>query len=329
MKNFETQHPGDLVVPGIMRTLSSLGYHTAIYSPLNWTGESDPDMFRELGFQQQTYPPLLASGEDPSDWKAVRIRRDLGALNVMKQDLEQWLTKGDRFATVFFPQIGHVPWPDAPQNGDEKDIPKRGRAVLARQDAWLGELLRLLERHRQLEQTLIVFVGDHGIRLAHEDQSAAIANTIDDYSFHVPLVIYAPGALDHTEMIPWATSHIDVAPTLLDLLGIEEELALEQGTAIGNPDLVNRTTYLLARHSLRADGYYSNGRFFMWNYNSDLVAVNVRMHFDPSDFVPRNSPTHLEVTHSIARMVGLQQVWGTQFSQKESLRKHLYSSPDH
>ncbi len=330
MKSFERQHP-DMAVPGIMHTLSSLGYHTATYAPATWGGELDPEMFRELGFQQEVYPDSgslssLASGYDLSDWKGTRVGRDVAGLNLMKLDLERWLTKGDKFAAVFLPQIGHAPWPDAPQSGDENNIPKRGRAILARQDAWLGELLQLLERHRQLQQTLIVIVGDHGIRMRYEDPSSGVGTTIDDYGFHVPLTIYAPQALDNTEMISWATSHIDVAPTLLDLLGIEQGRDFEQGTAIWNPDLVKRTTYFFALHTLGADGYYSNGRFFMWSHNSDLVATNVRMHFDPSDFVLRDSPTYLEVTRSIARMVGLQQVWATQFGQKESLRKHLYTS---
>ncbi len=333
MKSFERQHP-DMVVPGIMHTLSSLGYHTATYAPAAWGGELAPEMYRELGFQQEVFPDSgslssLASGNDLSDWKGMRVGRDVAALNLMKLDLERWLTKGDKFAAVFLPQIGHAPWPDAPQSGEENNIPKRGRAILARQDAWLGELLQLLERHRQLQQTLIVIVGDHGIRMRYEDPSSAVGTTIDEYGFHVPLTIYAPQALDNTEMISWATSHLDVAPTLLDLLGIEQGRDFEQGMAIWNPDLVKRTTYFFALHTLGADGYYSNGRFFMWSHNSDLVATNVRMHFDTSDFVLRDSPTYLEVTRSIARMVGLQQVWATQFGQKESLRKHLYSSSAH
>lgn len=338
MKSFERQHP-DMVVPGIMHTLSSLGYHTATYAPATWTGwvgggELDPEMYRELGFQREVFPDSaslssLASGEDPLGWKAMRVARDVAALNLMKQDLERWLTKGDKFAAVFLPQIGHAPWPDDPQNAEEKDIAKRGRAILARQDAWLGELLQLLERHQQLEKTLIVVVGDHGIRMRYEDPSSAVGTTIDEYAFQVPLTIYAPQALDNTEMISWATSHIDVAPTLLDLLGIEQGREFEQGTAIWNPDLVKRTTYFFALHTLGADGYYSNGRFFMWSHNSDLVANNASMHFNPSDFVPRDSLTHLEVSRSIARMVGLQQVWATQFGQKESLRKHLYGGPAH
>jgi phosphoglycerol transferase MdoB-like AlkP superfamily enzyme len=325
MKSFERQHP-DMVVPGIMHILSSLGYHTATYAPATWGGELDPEMFQELGFQQEVFPHSLAGGYDLSDWKGMRVGRDVAALNLMKEDLEHWLTNGDKFAAVFLPQIGHAPWPDDSQSGGENDIRKRGRAILARQDAWLGELLQLLERRRQLQQTLIVIVGDHGIRMRYEDPSNALGTTIDEYGFHVPLTIYAPQALEKTEMISWATSHIDVAPTLLDLLGIEQGRDFEQGTAIWNPDLVNRTTYFFALHTLGADGYYSNGHFYMWSHNSDLVGANVRMHFDPNDFVPRDSPTYLEVTRSIARMAGLQQVWATQFGQKESLRNHLYSS---
>ena len=55
---------------------------------------------------------------------------------------------------------------------------------------------------------------------------------IDAYSFHVPLLVYAPEALRSTSNIASLTSHIDIQPTVLDLLGLEKGREFEQGSPI-------------------------------------------------------------------------------------------------
>jgi arylsulfatase A-like enzyme len=138
---------------------------------------------------------------------------------------------------------------------------------------------------------------------------------IDEYSFHVPLLIYAPQALNHPETVPWITSHIDVVPSLLDLLGIERERDSEQGSPIWDSRLQERTTFFFANHFCGADAYYSNGQFFMRSAVSDTVYQNDCLHFDASHAVPPTSPRYAEVTAAIRRMVGLQETWAATLGQ--------------
>jgi hypothetical protein len=320
---FNDQHP-DLAVPGVIRKLSELGYDTAMYSPFDFEGEPDADMYRELGFQRQVYPKNL-----PVAWKVfktsleTRLASDTAALSLLKRDLERNLAEGHRFAYLFAPQVSHGPWQglDLKRNGQEQDAAKQGRGLLEIPDRWLGEIMQLLERHDQLEQTVIVVVGDHGVRTRQEDPTFA-GGIFGDYSFHVPLVIYAPRAVDHMERIPWITSHIDISPTVLQLLGVDPSFA--QGTPIWDSDLAKRTTYFFARSLSGADGYHSNGRFFMWSHVSDTVYENTRMSFDTVTPVPRRSSIYDEVTSSIRRMAGLEEVWATRSSQAKAVRNHLY-----
>lgn len=326
VRPFEEQHP-DMMVPGLMRTLSALGYHTSVYSPMLQRLSLDKEMFQALGVQQVIYPPdALVPPETRQDqraaWGKRRVARDEATLNLMKQDLERCLTEGQHFAAVFLPQIGHIPYPNVPQNSGEKDLRKQARPVLAMQDAWLGELLQLLERHQQLEQTVIILVGDHGVRTQNEDSSFP-PGMIDEYTFHVPLFLYVPQVLNRTVAIPWVTSHIDVAPTVLDLLGIEEGREFEQGAPIWNADLAKRKTYFFANPAFGADGYYSDGRFYMWNHMSDSVYQKLTPHFETSDLV-KGKLSLAEVTLSLTRMVALQQVWVTHFDQSKTIRNHLF-----
>jgi len=167
-------------------------------------------------------------------------------------------------------------------------------------------------------------VGDHGLRTSEEDP--VVNGMINEISFRVPLLIYAPAALHQTVSIPWLTSHIDVAPTVLDLLGVETGREFEQGAPIWTPDIANRQTYFFAQTLFGTDGYYSSGRFYMRNDMSDTVYENSIQHFDTSDIIPKSSPQHETVSVALARMVGLQQVVATRFCQSHAIRDHIFEA---
>jgi phosphoglycerol transferase MdoB-like AlkP superfamily enzyme len=309
--SFEQQYP-HLVVPGIMRLLSATGYETANYSPYASTQEPDEQMYQAVGFRRQLVArPKASSADLPANrlaaWNVMRSH-DSEALILLKKDVGDWIVRGQRFAVAFLPLEGHGPWPDVNPDKHLTSIVERGRAIIAMQDSFLGELVTLLENHQRLERTIIVVTADHGVRTHVEDPSFQ-GGMIDDYSFHVPLLIYAPQALHSTERVSWLTSHIDIQPTVLDLLGIEQGRDFEQGSPIWDPRLAQRTTFFFANHFLGADGYYSDGEFFMRSPLSDSVYQNDRLHFTASDMVTTASASDQRVTDTMRRMVGLQQRW--------------------
>ncbi len=335
-RNFFQEHP-DLIVPGLIRTLSGLGYDTAVYSPYDFRGELDHEMYTAVGFQRQVYPQIdqrafdaqvrantkrirFGWGETPLE---TRTTLDIATLGLLKRDMEQDLVHGRRFAYLFAPQVSHGPWPDSQRNGEGRNVIRDGRAVLEIPDQWLGDIMQLLERYNQLDRTVIVVVGDHGVRSREEDPTFA-GNLFGEYSFHVPLVIYAPMAVDHEEKIPWITSHIDIAPTVGSLLGVEPKQNVEQGTPIWDPDLAKRTTYFLAQGYLGTDGFYSKGKFFMWSHVTDTVSENTRMNFDTVKLVGRDSSTYDEVTRPIRYINGLDEVLATRFDPSNSVKNLMY-----
>lgn len=60
-----------------------------------------------------------------------------------------------------------------------------------------------------------------------------------------------------------------MAPAVLDLLGVSTGREFEEGSAIWNPSLADRTTYFFALQAFGADGLHADGRFFMWNQMTD------------------------------------------------------------
>ncbi|MGB7750384.1 MAG: sulfatase-like hydrolase/transferase, partial [Candidatus Acidiferrales bacterium] len=295
--------------------LNSAGYRTAVFSPLREPGIPDAALFEALAFSRQFYPEApLSSGNQAPSWQQQRIAADLSTLHLLESQLDQWAKQRQPFAAAFLPQIAHSPYPDGKSGDTAAELQERGQAILQIQDAWLGELMDLLRKDGQLDNTIIVVVGDHGLRALSENPDMR-RGTIDETAFHVPLLLYAPRALDHTERISWLTSHIDLVPTILDLLGAKNNRESEQGTAIWNPALADRTTFFFAKPMFGADGFTSQGQFFMWHYFSGTVYKKSSAEFDPSDIVPCRSSTAQEVTDGISEMVALEKAWHRKFSQ--------------
>jgi glucan phosphoethanolaminetransferase (alkaline phosphatase superfamily) len=301
----------DMEIPGIVRELSSRGYKTAIYSPFTGQVNYDVSTARALGFERLSFNSALGHETYNQSW-TVKRSYDLNSLHLLESDIEGWINRGQRYLAAFTPQLSHSPWFDVTPDGRSKNLLERGRHLMALEDAYLGEILKLLAAHHRLDKTLIVVVGDHGLRTGAEDPGLKMG-MLDDISFHVPMLVYAPQVLTTSVTIPWLTSHIDIAPTLLDLMGVDRRRDLEQGSPIWDASLQGRTTFLFARHFFSADGYYANSQFVMWNEFFDTVYADRQLHFGAADAVPSTSAIYHQATDSIERMVNLQQRWGEVF----------------
>lgn len=311
MKNFPQQHP-QLALPGLMRSLGQIGYQTALYAPDEFTYRNDDAMYHSLGIGQHYYAertPAGAGGGGAEDDKIRRPRLDRECLRELKEDMARWHKQDQRFAALFLPQLGHGPWHDFTDGGTD-DLLARGRKIISMQDAWMGEILDQLDRAGRLDKTLIVVVGDHGIRARREDRNFR-PGMIDDYSFRVPLLIYAPPALQQRTDVAHLTSHVDIAPSVLDLLGVDVGRESEQGTPVWDDRTAGRHVYFLANHLFGADGYFDGRRFFMWNHLSGAVYENDRLHFEVRDLVPKDSPRYREVVDHLRRVTALQEVWAS------------------
>ncbi len=307
--------PSGEAASDFLSRLGKAGYETAAFTPLGENlAQQDEGTYRAVGFRDVYIPDQAIKGyENQASWKTMRMNADLGSLHLLESHIEQWSASNKRFVAAFLPQIAHFPYSDSYGTDSTENLRARGRAIIALEDSWLGEVMDLLQKEGQLDRTIIVVLGDHGRRNRRENPSLRIG-TIDETAFHVPLIVYAPRALDHTERIPWITSHIDLVPTVLDLLGVEGDRDSEQGTAIWNEQLANRRTFLLAQPTFGADGYASDGKFYMWNYFSDSIYINSTAFFDMSNFVPRGTKGASDVVSNITSLTALEKAWHQHFA---------------
>ena len=135
----------------------------------------------------------------------------------------RWLAEDDG-AVPFFAWV-HLYDPHAPYEPPE---PFRSRYLrdpyageVAYADSVVGTILAELATRDRLSQTVIAVAGDHGEGLGeHGEMTHSLL--IYNSTLHVPMMIWAPDLVAANRDIGDLVRLIDLAPTLLDYLGIEE-----------------------------------------------------------------------------------------------------------
>ncbi len=90
-------------------------------------------------------------------------------------------------------------------------------------DEAVGQLLWHLERIGVRDRTLIVISADHGESLGEHGYFFEHGDFGTEPEIHVPLIIAGPDELPRGKRVPQTVSSVDVAPTILDLLGLSSE----------------------------------------------------------------------------------------------------------
>jgi arylsulfatase A-like enzyme len=173
------------------------------------------------------------------------------------------------------------------------------RGLMDLQDAWLGELLDVAAAGHRLQHTVVAVTADHGLRTRAEFPSLKVGS-LSDVMFRVPLFIYAPSAFEAPRTLDAPTSHVDLAPTLLALLGAPDAAARMRGIPVWQRTSRDRL-YLLASAYGGADGFLENGRFYMHQTMSGAVYASDRFAFGDADQVAPRDRTAAFVVEGLQR----------------------------
>jgi arylsulfatase A-like enzyme/Flp pilus assembly protein TadD len=145
----------------------------------------------------------------------------------------------------------HGPYePPEPFLTQYKNHPYTGEVAYV--DFTLAKLFAYLEKNDLFEETLIVFTGDHGESLGQhgEDSHGFFAyNT----TIWIPLIIVSPGL--ETRLVDHYISHIDIFPTVCDILNIKKPPFLQGASlvpALEGKKEIKRSVYFESLHP-----YYS------------------------------------------------------------------------
>jgi hypothetical protein len=215
-----------VTTPSLAVALRKRGYRTALFHSGRFRYLGMQSIVRERGFEILEDAGQIGGDRDSSFGidEASAVRR-----------LLQWIDKlpgGNRFFATYVPIAGHHPY-ETPEPGPfpERQEIDRYRNALHYADAAVGQLVQGL-RDRGLErQTVVVLVGDHGQAFGQHQGNFGHTLRIFEENVWVPLVVSAPGVVPGRMRVPGLASHIDITPTVLDLLGLPAD-AGHQGLSL-------------------------------------------------------------------------------------------------
>lgn len=112
-------------------------------------------------------------------------------------------------------------------------------AEVAYTDALVGGFVGELEERGMLERSLVVLTADHGEGLGDHGETFH-GYFVYDSTIHVPLILRLPGRAFAGRRLGDAVSHVDIAPTILELAGRELPTSLQGRSLLGLLDAEGR-----------------------------------------------------------------------------------------
>lgn len=168
------------------------------------------------------------------------------ALNWLKEQNSEWFC----WIHLWDP---HAPYlPPEPFEAKFKDDLYSGEVAYV--DSELGKLFNYLEDHNLMENTAIILTGDHGEALG-EHGELTHGYFAYNSTLWVPLIIVGPEI--NASQIDEYVCHVDIFPTICDILGIKKPNFL-QGVSI-LPLIQGRTIKKRAIYFESLNAYYNRG----------------------------------------------------------------------
>lgn len=138
-------------------------------------------------------------------------------------------SKNRFFAWIHYldPHLPYVGHPGAPNFAALKDGIRAERAAYDGEvwftDQHIGRLLNHITAQPWANETVIIFTADHGEAFG-EHGHWGHGRELWEPLIHVPLILYIPGT--PARRVPVKRSHIDIVPTIMELMGIAPDATL-------------------------------------------------------------------------------------------------------
>jgi phosphoglycerol transferase MdoB-like AlkP superfamily enzyme len=299
------------VLPSFINPLVARGYQAQAFLPCSHSFPFDEIVYEKTGLSEDYIACETDEYRQRQTDNAATDRQlaDVMIFDKLKHQIQHNHDTGQKYAYVIAPQLGHGPWLNFSKH--PMTTSEKGKALVAIQDKLIGEVIDLLAQNNKLDDTVIVITGDHGVRTRKEDPTFP-GNVVDEYSFNVPLIIHAPNA-PKKGAIPQLTSHIDIAPSVMELMGVSYPDHVMQGRSVYLPPIA-RKVYFSARHYLGADAFYHQGQFYSKNHLTGERFLNpARLDFKAQPPLPADGSDGAFIEDTINDLYAFQNYWQQYF----------------
>jgi arylsulfatase A-like enzyme len=202
--------------PAIAQVLATAGYRTALFHSGRFDYLGMNEVVRHRGFET-----LADAGNISGNFNSSFGVDEPATVETMLA----WIDSRPHeqpFFLHYLPIAGHHPYATpAPGPFPERDELDSYRNALHFGDAALGKFLDGLRQRGLDTNTLFVFYGDHGEAFGQHQGNFGHTLFIHEENVRVPLLVSMPGAWHEPVRVNRIASLLDLAPTLLALLGLE------------------------------------------------------------------------------------------------------------
>lgn len=141
-------------------------------------------------------------------------------------------------------------------------------------DGWFGRVLSALEREGLRDNTLVIFVTDHGASFIH------CKATLYEGGTKVALLMRLPGAIQAGLRVKGLTSHVDILPTVCELTGVPAPDGVQGQSVAGfiGKDADGTTARTYAASEENVNNHFAPGRavrFGRFRYIKNGLCINL------------------------------------------------------
>jgi len=246
---------------------SQLNFRTAFFQSAKGSFETRPGLVHNLGYDKFWARDDL---NDPNSF--------IGYLGcdefAMLEPIAEWIKADEKpfFLTVLC-SVTHDPYEVPAWYGESaKELVERYRQAVSYTDKFLAALDAELTKLNLADKTIFCVVGDHGEALGEHGKLGHAGITFDEV-LHIPWVVRAPFLLEPGTKVTEAVSSIDLAPTLLALLGFDISGAEFDGVDALTDIPDDRKVYFSSWIQPGPAGFIKGNRKFIYNSVIKMVSV--------------------------------------------------------
>ncbi|MET0541905.1 MAG: LTA synthase family protein [Variovorax sp.] len=312
------RHPNIRSLPLALR---DAGYATSFFTPTDIQFLSDPQVIRSFGFELvRTEADIARPGDERPTYFGVADEKMIDP--IMAWTATQVQARRP-FMTTIMTNVGHhdfrtpSTWKKIHFDGVQSPSLQAYLNCLAYIDSVLAQLMDGYAKLGILEDTIFVFVGDHGVMLDEHDAKQSF-NILYEEGVRIPFVIHAPGmpALKGVK-VQGPRQQIDILPTIAHLLGFQVEGARLPGQSLLTPVDPDRDLYFTSSITGSMLGTRRGSRKYLYPLDGTPM-LTFDLDKDPVEAAPVQNVPADELAQARTRML----VW-----QKQA-HLSLFARPD-
>jgi glucan phosphoethanolaminetransferase (alkaline phosphatase superfamily) len=285
--------PAETPYESLASILARAGYRCGFFEMSKGSFECGPGLFWNLSFEWAWFRENM---EDPS----VHLGRLGGDDCRAIEPAFQWAVQQESpFFLAMISTVAHHPFMVPSEFGEpQTDMYANYQKAVKYTDYFLGEICQQLKTLGLEDNTLLCVLGDHGISFRNDFDSARWVPY--EELIAVPWVVRWPGKVAAGQKIDSPCSQMDVAPTLLSLMGFDVSQAGFEGLdALGDvPE--DRRLYFSSWYDNSPRGYIESGqKFVYWPYLDKVVMFDL----DNDSKELKSIPVAPELSHAVISSV--------------------------